>query len=249
MCIHSIYKFESRPFFRRIVRWTLASFDSVFALAEVSRRDILLTGLSPAKVQLYGTPVDHWFFVPKDKMDAKTRLGIGNSFVVLFVGRLIEKKGIKVLLEVSKAVNQGAFFIIVGEGPLATEISSVASNQGNLLFAGKVSYDELPAYYSAADVVVVPSQYDEGYSRVVLEAMSCGTPVVAANKGCLPDIVNQRVGIVVDPTVENIIQVIGNLRNNPTYLSSLSQACREYVIERYSPEEAFKLFEESYVRK
>ena len=104
---------------------------------------------------------------------------------VLTVGRLEPRKGLDRLLQAMAIVRQHtpcAQLVVVGEGPDRGAIESQARELGvDVLFAGRVSDDELPGFYQAADVVCAPALGDESFGIVLLEAMAAGRPIVASN--------------------------------------------------------------------
>lgn len=139
----------------------------------------------------------------KNKTDLRTRLKIGNDKVILFVGRLTYQKGIDYLLEAMQKIN--ARLIIIGSGDLKESLeekSSLLGMRNKVHFMGQVSEDELPTYYSIADVFVLPSiTAGETFGIVQLEAMALGIPVVNTN---LPTGVtfvspNNETGLTVPP--------------------------------------------------
>jgi hypothetical protein len=87
----------------------------------------------------------------------------------------------------------------------------------------------------------VPSTHDEGFPRVIVEAISCGTPVVASNKGSIPEAMDDTIGIVCEPELAVFVKQIGFLLRNREILNSLSGRCREYALLRYSEENAFEI--------
>src|SRR5215472_17470533 len=104
---------------------------------------------------------------------------------VVCVGRLEPRKGLDRLLQAMAIVRQQtpcAQLVVVGEGPDRMAIESQARELGvNVLFAGRVSDDELPGFYQAADVVCAPALGDESFGIVLLEAMAAGRPIVATD--------------------------------------------------------------------
>lgn len=117
--------------------------------------------------------------------------------VVLFVGRLAEKKGVTYLIEAMKDVD--AKLMIVGEGPLKQQLKEQAKEQGDkMVFLGSKSHTELPKLYASADLFVGPSVTakdgdKEGLGLVFLEAMASGTPVIGSNSGGIPEIIEDGV--------------------------------------------------------
>lgn len=235
--MHAIYGLHNRPLMAKTIGQILRSFDVILALAEVSKRDLMATGLPTSKIRLYTQWVNQDRFRPLNQDQCKKELKLGGKFVVLFVGRFIAKKGINVLLEVASRVDSNIDFIFIGDGPLADQIKEKGVLQENVMFVGKVVELDLVKYYNAADVLIIPSQYDEGFARVVLEALSCGTPVLAANRGCLPEMIDPSVGFLIEPTVENVTQKIIELSRFRN-LRQFRAHCREYAERRFSEKNA-----------
>ena len=125
------------------------------------------------------------------------------KYLVLFSGKFTHFKGIDALLEAAKLYesehpNEIAT-LLAGEGELFEEMKAKAEelNLQNVQFLGFQQPSLLRKLYSTADVSVVPSRR-EPFGLVALEALACGSPVVATNQGGLPDIVNSEVGTLVD---------------------------------------------------
>lgn len=128
--------------------------------------------------------------------------GQGDKKVVLFVGRLVEIKGVKYLIEAMKDID--AILVIVGDGPLKKELEQMAEkiNQqecfDKIKFIGTKTHDELRTIYASADVFALPSVTDkaggqEGLGLVMLEAMASGLPVVASDSGGIPQVIQDEV--------------------------------------------------------
>lgn len=131
------------------------------------------------------------------------RRRLGNGPVLLFVGMLRYYKGLQYLLEAMP--NIVGRLVIVGEGPEGATLASQARDLGlqdRVLFAGRVPDSELPAYYRAADLFVLPaSERSEAFGLVQVEAMTCGLPVVCTEVGTGTTFVNRHgeTGLVVPP--------------------------------------------------
>lgn len=119
--------------------------------------------------------------------------GQNEKKVVLFVGRLAEKKGVSYLIEAMKNID--AKLVIVGEGPLKNSLMEQAKNISNsILFLGAKSQMDLVKIYASADIFVAPSITakdgdKEGLGLVLLEAMASGLPVIGSDSGGIPEIV------------------------------------------------------------
>ncbi len=120
--------------------------------------------------------------------------GQGDKKVVLFVGRLAEKKGVAYLIEAMKQID--ALLVIVGNGPLRKTLEEQAKQVGKdrIRFLGEKTHEELKKIYASADIFVAPSVTakdgdQEGLGLVLLEAMASGLPVVASKSGGITQII------------------------------------------------------------
>jgi len=171
-------------------------------------------GASPERLCVSPPGVDHDVFHPGDKTQARQRLGLGDQRIVLFVGRVQAHKGtdvaVQTLAHLAKRDTQGTsdttLHIVGGTSgrdggdELARCHDTITRNDltGRVRFFDPVPHNELADHYRAADVVIVPSR-SESFGLVAAEAQACGTPVVAANTGGLPYVVNaSESGLLVD---------------------------------------------------
>lgn len=150
------------------------------------------------KISVIPCGVNLQLFQPMDKLKARQKLGFGDSKIILFVGRIERLKGIDKLIRAMPYLKDiKPELVIVGEdGNRQGEMDSLknlAKKLGiadSVNFRGLVNYEELPDFYNAADVCVLPSYY-ESFGLVPLESLACGTPVVATNVGDLQNIIRQ----------------------------------------------------------
>jgi len=161
---------------------------------------------------------------------------------ILFVGRLVERKGIRYLIEAMDFVDSEYALRIAGTGPLSEELKSVAAGR-NIIFEGKVSDERKCELYSKASLFVLPAVHDqtgdtEGLGMVLVEAMAHKTPVVATGIGGITDIVkHMETGLLskeADP--KDIAHKINTLlRDKELYLrfqkSGYENARRNFSIE------------------
>jgi D-inositol-3-phosphate glycosyltransferase len=174
-------------------------------------------GADPERIEVISPGVDLELFRPISPAEASARLGHGPGHrMVLFVGRLDPVKGLdtlvlamaKVVAEEPSLRGHSCLCIVGGDKPQDPDrvdaerarIDRLARDSGLgdvIHFMGSVSQDDLPYYYSAAQVVVVPSRY-ESFGMVALEAMACGAPVIASDVGGLSTLVRDgRTGFLV----------------------------------------------------
>lgn len=233
--IHALYEFESNSPSGRWTKWILSGSRRILALSETSRQNILSLGLDQSLVGIHTNWIDIRRFSPMDKDACKDRLGLRGKFVVLMVGRLKKIKGVDLVLALARTLRRPDIMVVVaGEGDMAEEVVSEGASNPNLLYLGRVENSDLPATYGAADISIVPSTYAEGFSRVVLESLCCGIPLVASSLGCIPEEVNESCCILIQPTVENLTKAVLDLHGHPERLRSMSYAAREYGASRYS---------------
>jgi glycosyltransferase involved in cell wall biosynthesis len=176
---------------RRWIRWAAARAAGIVTVSEALRERLLELGLRGSSIEVLRNGVDLELFAPQDRAAARRELGIAEvGSVVASVGWLIPRKGhdlaIRAVARLSKTM-----LLIVGEGPEEAALRRLAEQigvAGRVRFVGSVPQERLPAAYNAADVLVLASSR-EGFPNVLLEALACGTPVVATAVWGTPEIV------------------------------------------------------------
>lgn len=234
---HAIYEFKKGSLLANLIRWILARADVVLTLSEPSRRELIDIGVEAKKLVNQITWVDQDVFKPMDKEACRARLEYKNDFIVLFIGRLLAIKGIKDLVS---AADETPFidYVFVGSGVLEDFLMKKAAKAPNIYFAGSIPNKNLPVYYNAADVFIMPSQYKEGLGRVVIEALSCGVPVISSNLGGLAEILDKSVSILIDPLKENIKSAILGLYNDREKLTEMKKGARLFAEKVFSSNNA-----------
>ncbi|MFA5145023.1 MAG: glycosyltransferase [Candidatus Omnitrophota bacterium] len=237
MSTHAIYQLDKKPLMAKFIKWMLGGIDVIMPLAEKSKKELVTIGVPEKKIRIYTQWVNQEIFRPLLKNECRKKLNLKGEFFVLFVGRLIEKKGVLVLLDVARKLPE-INFIFVGSGPVLGRLLDAKTYLNNIFVAGEKNQEEISIFYGASDVVVVPSQYEEGFARVVLEALFSGRPVIAVNKGCLVEMLNKDVGILVDPSIENLAKAIKSLYHDSAYLTNITSNTRLYALNRFSENNA-----------
>lgn len=178
----------------------------VITVSEFSKRELTTyLGIDPGKIVIIPNAIDPSFRrQPYETIAAiKDRYCLPESFV-LYVGTNKPWKNLQTLLRAFARVVQekgGCVLVIAGKrGRYEEDLQGIIQKlclQENVILLGEIPEKDLPALYSAARLVVCPSFY-EGFGLVPLEAMACGTPVIASNAASLPEVVNGAT-ILIDP--------------------------------------------------
>ncbi|HLF25223.1 MAG TPA: glycosyltransferase family 1 protein [Anaerolineae bacterium] len=182
-------------FLKTLVPRFLRAANAIITVSECTKRDaIRLYRVPPDKIRVIYEGVDPRF-KPIDeaaRLDAvRYRYGLPDRFI-LHVGTLEPRKNLPLLFEALPALAtvHGPLVIAGQKGWLYEPIFARVRELGlqkRVVFTGYVSDEDLPALLSAASVLVMPSKY-EGFGLPVLEAMACGTPVIASNTSSLPEV-------------------------------------------------------------
>ena len=158
-----------------------------------SLRDL---GGDPAKLHTLRNGVDLERFVPESREVSRQKLGLPlTDKLLLSVGHLIERKGHQVAIDAMPQLPINVRLLIAGDGPDRAALVRQAQSLGvseRVQFLGSVPQVELKWWYSAADALVLCSSR-EGWANVLLEAMACGTPVIATNIWGTPEVVSSSV--------------------------------------------------------
>jgi glycosyltransferase involved in cell wall biosynthesis len=233
--MHALYGFRPGSLAQAWARWTLRKSRRVLALSEKSRQDVLSVGLPPAQVSVHTNWIDVNRFRPVDREASKRALGLEGKFVVVMVGRLKRIKGVDLVLELARNLDlEDVRVVVAGDGDMADAVSAEAQRNPRLVFLGRIANCDLPAIYNAADVSLVPSVYPEGFSRVVLETLCCGVPLVASKVGCIPEEVDDTCSILVEPTTDAFQKAVLTLYHDRDRRDRMAIAARAYGEARYS---------------
>ena len=169
--------------------------DDLSGIISVStyNKQLLLEGgfISPdMPMEVYPNGVDDTLFHPRSKAKCREKLGFPqDAFIIAFTGAFTSNKGIDVLNEALKKC-QDVYAIFLGQGPIQPDCD-------HILYAGRVNNKKVPIYLGAADVFVLPTK-GEGCCNAIVEALSCGLPVISSSLPYNDDILDETDSIRVD---------------------------------------------------
>lgn len=155
------------------------------------------------------------------KEEIRKNLKLRDSFYITFVGSLVKRKGVDLLIEAFKMIkDENITLLILGKGPLETVLKKMVEDDKRIEFLGYK--EDSISYIKASDLFILPS-FSEGIPNVVLEALACETPVIATNVDGIPEIIENKVnGLLISP-------------GNP----KLIKEAIEYAIENYEEMKKF----------
>ena len=220
--------YKSQPLMRPVIKNVLKNADVVFAVSNALKHQIIKTGVEgiadKTKISLNSVDIDK--FSPKDNDSFKQKFNITDKPVVLFVGNLIKRKNVDSLLEAKKIANSDYYLVIVGDGPLSKKLKKKVADDNirDVIFTG--SRNDVENIIPCCDVLILPS-FSESFGLVLIEALACGKPVIGSNVGGINEIINENVGLFVDPNkISSIAKAIDNIVNDGELRNKLSSNAR-----------------------
>jgi glycosyltransferase involved in cell wall biosynthesis len=198
---------------RRMIRFASRNAAAIIAVSAALRDALVALDIPRERVSVLRNGVDLAMFRPGDRQTARARLGVSGR-MLLSVGYLIERKGHDLTIAALPSLD-GFSLMIVGEGPERQRLMKLASSLGvseRVKFLGSVPHEKLRDLYLCADALVLSSSR-EGWPNVLLEAMACGTPVVASAIWGNPEIVSRpEAGVLMQTrTPEGVAEAVKRL--------------------------------------
>ena len=194
--------------------------------------------------------VDPDVFTPRAETNASTfRIGGG-------VGRLVEEKGVDILLRAVAGLDGDWQVRLRGSGPAQAQLEALAHELG---IATRVHFDaprpsvEMPEYYAQLDLFVMPSRarpnWKEQFGRALVEAMACAVPVIGSECGEIPNVIGDAGLIFREEDTDALRAHIAALRDDPTRRAELGQRGRARVLARFTQarvaEETYQVYKET----
>jgi glycosyltransferase involved in cell wall biosynthesis len=199
----------------------------------------------PVRIIPMGVDVD--YFHPRSTdQDLRKQLQIEGE-MILFVGRLVKKKGAQHLLQAMPSVFESfprAVLVMIGEGAMRPELEQMARQLGiasSVRFLGRISNADLPKYYTAADLFIGPSVVDdagdtEGLGIVFLEAAASEVAIIGTSVGGISDVLIDGVtGIQIEPAnPEQLARAIKRVLQDSELRSNLVRRARHHVVQHFA---------------
>lgn len=194
----------------------------VISVSTENKTRMLNRGLAVEdKIEVIPNAVDKTVFSPRDKKGLREKFGIKDTdFVICFIGGFINRKGSKRLSDAITQLNDPnikSFFM--GK---AWSYDDCTPDCPGILLKGSIPHENLPDYLSASDVFVLPT-LNEGCCNAIVEALSCGVPVISSNLPFNDDILDETCSVRVDPSnIEEIKDAISLLKNDKALREKLA---------------------------
>ena len=175
-------------------------------------------------------------------------IGCGGGGYILYVGRLSQEKGIEILLNGWRNVNNGLVLKIIGDGPLRTLVERFAAKDSSIEFNGICSKSEVLSMMKEAELLVVPSLWHEPFGLVVIEAFATGLPVVTTGQGALSELVEDSVTGLHYKSFDSqdMADKINYLVASPSIKEKLSKNARKEYEEKYTEDKNYEMLHDIY---
>jgi len=184
---------------RKIISSTLKKADKVIAVSFGLKNRLMQIGIPEDKIEVLLNGVNTELFRPLEQAECRDKFKLPlDQKIILFIGNLVPVKGLEYLIEAFalflNETKDNISLILVGDGPLKQKLTLKTKEfniEKNVQFMGKQPYGDIPYWINACDIFCLPS-ISEGCPNVVIEALSCGKPVVATNVGGIPELVTSK---------------------------------------------------------
>jgi glycosyltransferase involved in cell wall biosynthesis len=197
--------------------------------------------LDPARIHVVPNGVDVRVFRPRPREEARAELALGNGFLYACAGRLSREKGTHHAIRAVAAIPD-ARLLVVGDGPDRAPLERLARDLGvgeRVVFAGRQPPERMPVYLAAADAFLFPTERDEAAPLVLPQAMACGLPVVATERGGIPELVGRPgENALVVPPADGValLDAARRLRADARLRSRLGESARRRIEDAYTVE-------------
>jgi glycosyltransferase involved in cell wall biosynthesis len=168
----------------------------------------------------------------------------GDPFTIGFIGRLVESKGLPLMVESLASLPEYCRVVFIGNGPRRSELEAQAARLGvseRVSFKASVPTYAIPQEMQQLDVLVLPSltrpNWIEQFGRVLCEAMACETPVIGSSSGEIPHVIGDAGLVFQEGNVQELVAGVQKLLDDPELYARLAVRGRQRVLEHYTQEQ------------
>ncbi len=212
------------------IKWAAKNAGGLVAVSQALKNALVSLGIEPGRIEVLRNGVDLEIFRPVDRELTRTQLNLSGP-TLLSVGQLIERKANHLTIEALRSLPEFTL-VLVGDGPEKASLQSLARQYGvaeRVRYLGVVAHENLAPIYSAADALVLASSR-EGWPNVLLEAMACGTPVIASDIWGNPEVVTAPEAgcLMASRTSDGVVTAVRKLFADPPKRSATRQYAERY---------------------
>lgn len=243
--------FLNRRYPAKILRIAREKNVSFIAVSEAIKNSAVKFGIDENKITVCYTGVDTEKFTPSGECIS------ARSKRILFIGRLVEKKGVEYLIKAfirACEVDPSLELVIIGDGPLGESLKKISASQ-NIIFLGQQSPENIISEFQRSRILCLPSVTAEngdaeGFGMVLLEAQACGVPVItSALGGGQEGLIEGVTGLSFDEKdIDTLTSHILCLIGDDERLKAMSKSAREFVETQFSLDNCTRLIEANYDR-
>jgi glycosyltransferase involved in cell wall biosynthesis len=204
-------------------------------------KEILLKRGFKGKCHVLNWGIDLDLFNKRNPLKLKKKLNIENKYMVGFIGRFVEEKGISDLLKAVSLLESDINALLVGNGPIKSKLNKLSLELGlqdRVIFIDSVSNSEISSYINCMNILVLPSResdiWKEQLGKVLLEAMACEIPVIGSDSGEIPNVIGDSGLIFEAGNYVDLKYKIESIKNGKINSEELTQKAMKRVATIYS---------------
>lgn len=221
-----------------VMKWTDLAFVCSYGVKQILQDE----GFTKP-VEVFPLGVDTSLFYKFSTDQLKTELKLDGKFVIGYTGRLLEMKGVSLLVRLLQYLPENVHLLLVGTGPQERHLRMLAAThqlEYRMHFAGNVPYGQLPKFINCMDVGVVPSKttkrWKEQFGRVLIEFMSCEIPVIGSDSGSIPEVLENTGCVFKEDDFQELLSLVKMLMGSAEKRQKLGKLGRKRVLSYYSNE-------------
>lgn len=225
-------------------QFNLKRIDALIAGNEEALEIVREDGFKGVGIILPQFGVNENFFCPHEVGTLRQDLDLEGKFVISFVGRYVQEKGIHTLIQAIEKlthtdnITEFSLLLLSSMEPPDWLKEKANTLKDKIYIIGNIPHEDFPRYVNLFDILVLPSEtqenWKEQFGRVIVEAMACGVPVIGSSSGAIPEIIGDYGLVFQEKDAQDLTNKLLELINNPRMLSDLKGKVREYVMENYT---------------